>query len=417
MLSLIPEHDAIPKPAPSVVQTDVAPPPVHTPPSTPPQSVANIEYHLSSPFFEGVRMDDLAWAQAQVKPSLLRHWATMGRRSAWVRERVQKGLEDAGAPQDLQVIPIVESAYQPYALSRTGAMGLWQLMPGTAEVLGVHNTHGSDGRRHVAKSTRAAAEYLMQQRKQFGNWVLAFAAYNMGPYGLARRLKESPWQLSDGIRTLPVPEETRAYVARILGVTALLHLHILTFPQEIETTKVTLQPPVDILALEKQLKLSRHALFRLNPQLHYSQYFQRAVTIHVPNTLLDELPSASQQIQPHYIHVRVRSGDSLWQLAHTYQTSTSRLKALNPDLPKTLQIGQPIKVPAHGYARATQRLNPLLSHGRRIHYKVRKGDSLWSIAQRFGISIHAITRSNSLSNEHTLRPGDTLWILARTRSS
>jgi len=374
-------------------------------------------YHLSSPFFLGVRADDLAWAQAQAKPSLLKHWHIMGERSTWVRERVLKGLDDANAPHDLQVIPIVESAYKPYALSRTGAMGLWQLMPQTAHGLGVRNTRGSDGRRHVEISTRAAAQYLMQQRQKFGNWVLAFAAYNMGPYGLARRLKKTPWKLSDGIRNLPVPNETQAYVARILGVTALLHLHVLSFPRELETSKVTLQPPIDIRILEKNLKLSKNTLFRLNPQLHYSQYFRQPISIHIPNTLLESLPEASKQQRPHYIHVRIRSGDSLWQLARTYHTSTNRLKSLNPKLSKTLHIGQRIKVPAHGYGRATANLNPLLSQGRRIRYKVRKGDSLWSISHRFGTTTHAIARSNQLSKKHVIRPGDTLWILARIRSS
>ncbi|MDQ6974028.1 MAG: lytic transglycosylase domain-containing protein, partial [Mariprofundaceae bacterium] len=195
---------------------------------------------LPSPFFIGLRASDLAWVQAQVKPSVSRHWHVLAQRSIWVRERILKGLKDARAPQDLQVVPIVESAYQPYALSRTGAMGLWQLMPKTAQGLGIYKMRNGDGRRHVEISTAAAAQYLMTQYKRFGNWPLAFAAYNMGPYGLSKRLKKTPWQLSDGIRQMPVPKETRNYVIRILGVTALLHLHVLTFPKAIHTVKVTL---------------------------------------------------------------------------------------------------------------------------------------------------------------------------------
>lgn len=416
-LSVLPDQSVSPKGDVLVDDSDALFEPVNRLDSKPTPMTTRPAYHLSSPFFSGVRSDDLAWAEAQVKASLLRHWHVLAERSRWVRERVLKGLEDAGAPLDLQVIPIVESAYQPYALSRTGAMGLWQLMPKTAYGLGVRDTQAGDGRRHVEISTRAAAQYLMQQRKKFGNWVLAFAAYNMGPYGLAKRLKKSPWQLSDGIRTMPVPRETRNYVMRILGVTALLHLHVVAFPQEMRTTKVTLLPPIDIRVLEKRLKLSRHDLFRLNPQLHYSQYFQHAVSIHVPNTLLDQLQYGSEQQQPHDIYMRIRSGDSLWQLARTYHTTTKHIKALNPHLSKILHIGQRIKVPAHGYARATASVNPLLSKGRRIRYKVRKGDSLWSISHRFGTTTHAISRSNQLSKKHIIRPGDTLWILARIRSS
>ncbi|MDQ6973569.1 MAG: LysM peptidoglycan-binding domain-containing protein, partial [Mariprofundaceae bacterium] len=123
------------------------------------------------------------------------------------------------------------------------------------------------------------------------------------------------------------------------------------------------------------------------------------------------------QYHPQYIHVRIRSGDSLWRLAKHYHTSISHLKTLNPHLSKVLHLGHRIKVPAHGYGRATERLNPLLSAGRRIHYKVRQGDSLWRIARRFGTTTHAIARANQLPKHHILRPGDTLWILARSRSS
>ncbi|MDQ6994623.1 MAG: LysM peptidoglycan-binding domain-containing protein, partial [Mariprofundaceae bacterium] len=214
-----------------------------------------------------------------------------------------------------------------------------------------------------------------------------------------------------------VPNETRNYVIRILGVTALLHLHILRFPKEIHTIKVTLNAPVDISILEKKLALPKNYLFKLNPQLHYSQYFHGSVTLHIPLHLQDRLLKVQQQYRPHYIHVRIRSGDSLWRLAKHYHTTITHLKHLNPHLAKTLHLGHRIKVPAHGYGRATARLNPLLSGGRRIHYKVRKGDSLWSISRRFGTSTHAISRSNQLSKHHILRPGDTLWILARIRSS
>jgi len=391
--------------------------PITIPQKTPVIPVKVQAEPLASPFFEGLRDDDLAWVQAQVKPSVLRHWHIVAQRSVWVRERILKGLEDAGAPQDLQVIPIVESAYQPYALSRTGAMGLWQLMPKTAQGLGIYKMKNGDGRRHVEMSTTAAAQYLMTQRKRFGNWPLAFAAYNMGPHGLATRLKKTPWQLSDGVRHMPVPKETRNYVIRILGVTALLHAHVLTFPKAIHTVKVTLHSPVDMTILEKKLNLPKDYLFKLNPQLHYSQYFHGSVSIHVPHDLQHKIQMVQKQYHPQYIHVRIRSGDSLWRLAKHYDTSISHLKALNPRLPKVLQLGHRIKVPAHGYGRATARLNPLLSGGRRIHYKVRKGDSLWSISRRFGTTTHAISRSNQLSKHHILRPGDTLWILARIRSS
>ena len=370
-------------------------------------------YMVASPFLAGVRADDVAMAQARVKPHVLRHWSRLAKRSTRVRARLLRVLHELDVPEDLQVIPVVESAYRPYALSRTGAMGLWQLMPRTAQSLGIHHSRQGEGRRHVEISTRAAAQYLRTQYQRFGNWPLAFAAYNMGPNGLARRLNKTPWQLKDGLMNLPVPRETRNYVVQIIGMTALLHLHVLHFPQELKTVPVDLHAPVDIQKLEQYLALPKHELFRLNPQLHYRDFLNHDIRIDVPQDTLAQVQQFNRTWKPRYIHIRVHSGDSLWKLAHQHQITVARLKRLNPTLSRVLHIGQTLTVPAHGYAHAVARINPLLSEGRRIRYKVRQGDSLWSISRRFGTTTQAIARANQLTPRALIRPGDTLWVFAK----
>ncbi|MDQ6967846.1 MAG: transglycosylase SLT domain-containing protein [Mariprofundaceae bacterium] len=384
------------------------------PPTNQLKTIQEDTAHVSQAIFlQGLLPQDIARAQASAKKHILPHWPRIMKRSAFVRQRLIKILKSMDAPLALQYIPIVESGYQPYALSRTGAMGLWQLMPGTAQSLGIKKNPYRDGRRDVEASTRAAVTYLQTQHKRFGNWPLAFAAYNMGPYGLAKRLKKTPWTLDDGLENMPVPLETRNYVRQIIGLTALFHMQTIRFPEAIKTQAITLSAPVDLKQLASSSKLPDLLLFQLNPGLHYSQYLQHNITIHAPEENLLSLQEQQNFHRPKYIKIKVRSGDSLWKLAHQHHTNIAHLHKLNTKLPHTLKIGMFITVPAYSFARARAANNPLLSQGRRIRYKVHKGDSLWTISRRFGTSTHAISRANQLSKNAIIRPGDRLWILAR----
>ncbi len=104
-------------------------------------------------------------------------------------------------------------------------------------------------------------------------------------------------------------------------------------------------------------------------------------------------------------------------LAHDHHTSVASVRRLNPKLSRTLHVGDLVWVPANRLARAHPLPNPLLARGRRIHYRVRSGDSLWTIAGRFGTSPHAIARINQISTDSVIRPGDHLWILAHIHPS
>ncbi|PCI44466.1 MAG: hypothetical protein COB41_04325 [Proteobacteria bacterium] len=379
--------------------------------------VKSVEQHTTSIsqdiFLQGLLPQDIARAQASAKKHILPHWPRIMKRSIFVRQRLIDTLKSMDAPLALQLIPIVESGYQPYALSRTGAMGLWQLMPGTATHLGIKKNPYKDGRRNVEQSTRAAVTYLQTQYKRFGNWPLAFAAYNMGPYGLSKRLKKQAWTLHDGLENMPVPIETRNYVRQIIGLTALFKMQAISFPEAIQTQAITLSAPVDLKQLANSSKLPNLLFFQLNPGLHYSQYLRHDITIHAPEENLLSLQNQQDFHRPKNIQIKVRSGDSLWKLAHQHHTNVAHLHKLNPKLSRNLKIGSSVTVPAYSFARATAASNPLLSQGRRIRYKVHKGDSLWSISRRFGTSTHAISRANQLSKNSIIRPGDRLWILAR----
>jgi len=371
----------------------------------------------ASELLSGIPSKDIARIQAEAKRVYLRHWPVVSERSRFVRERVQKAITRMEAPNGLVVLPVVESGYNPYAFSYAGAMGLWQLMPGTARLLGLRDKPGLNARRDVVRSTEAAIRYLLEMKEQFGNWPLALAAYHRGPGSISRRLRRHAWQPRDGLARLPVPAVTRAYVRHVLGLAALMRLGAIRFPPAYKTKPLTVQGPVDLQKLAKASGINQRDIFRFNPEFDYSQYVKGPITLHVSE---DIHPLAQQNLQdaaPRQVQIRVRKGDNLWNLARKYGTTISFIRRANPGLNTRLSIGQRLLVPATSRARASISLNPLLSSSRRIRYRVRRGDTLWDIAQRFGTSAHAIARANSLRESAYLQPGDTLWIRARIRPS
>ncbi|MDX8384215.1 MAG: LysM peptidoglycan-binding domain-containing protein [Ghiorsea sp.] len=375
-----------------------------------------------SSFLQNITANDLIIIQQEASRVTLPHWATTDTRASKIRQRVLHTLNTLHAPTELQFIPVAESAYQPYALSPAGAFGLWQLMPKTAIELGAVHKNGIDGRRHIESSTKAAVTYLLKLHKRFNNWTLAICAYNLGPWGVERRLRKSPWQPEMGLNALPFPAETRHYVKQILGMIALHDAKQLTFSNPVNTTSTLLQAPIDLNHVAQVADLEKNEMFRFNPGLDYQHYLHHNITIHLPQektALLQQALLDNPDIfKPKHISIMSKKGDSLWKIAKRYHTSIRQLRRLNPKLKHTLSIGEQLTVPAHtNYASSRARSNPLLAQGRRIRYKVKRGDSLWKIAKKFGTSSHAIAKINQISQRHLIRPGDRLWIFARYRPS
>ncbi len=367
------------------------------------------------PLLHDLRADDLALAMAMDKRDQLPNWPRIAKLSRLVRARVLEEIRRLGAPESLQAVPVVESGYNPYALSPAGAMGLWQLMPRTARGLGARSTRQIDARRHVRAATDAAVRYLLDLRQRFGNWPLALAAYHRGPAAIARALRRTPWTPADGVRAMPVPAITRNYVLHVIGVAAMLRAGVAAFPEPLRTREIALEAPLDLIALARAADMKPRDFFLLNPGLNEAQCLQGRVIVHVPEKKIEAVRLAARQAGPRYVRYRVRKGDSLWKIARAHGIGVSRLRRLNPHLGRVLAPGQTLKVPANRLARASAAPNPLLSQGRRIRYRVRGGDSLWKIARRFGTTPRAIARANRLSTNAILRPGETLWVLARIR--
>jgi len=382
----------------------------------------NVEQQLSAngssnPLLQGITARDLARIQVEAKRVYTKLWPVFAERSRYVRNRMRPVFERLHAPSSLEVIPVVESGYNPYAFSAAGATGLWQLMPGTARVLGIRAPRGINARRDVERGTEGAVRYLLDMKARFGNWPLALAAYHRGPGNIARAIRRHPWQPSDGLDHLPVPLITRTYVRSILGLSALIQNGVWRFPYSWPVYALTLHAPIDINMLAQAADISRDDLFRFNPGLDHSQYLNVSVTLYAPETMYVRILASASDAVPAHIHIRIRPGDNLWTLAKKYHTTLRHLKHINPHIAHLLRPGRSLRVPAKRFNAAAPLPNPMLARGRRIHYRVRGGDNLWNIAKRFGTTSRAIARANSLRQSAMLHPGDRLWILARIRPS
>jgi len=394
----------------TVPEHTVTPPP--PPPATPAIAARNA-------LLKGIPERDLARIQAEVKRVYARLWPIIANRSRYVRARLRPVLEGMHAPPTLEAVPVVESGYNPYAFSSAGATGLWQLMPGTARLLAIRTPRGINARRNIEAGTAGAVRYLLRMKARFGNWPLAFAAYHRGPGSIARAIRRRPWSPSDGLGRMPVPAITRTYVRHILGLSALLWRGVWQFPEPWPTRAMELKRPVDLNLLARAANISRDDLFRFNPGLEHSQYLSVPLTLYLPDNMRNHIitHAAAAAAAPAHIRIHIRTGDNLWMLAHRYHTTVRYLRHINPGTSRLLHPGRSLLVPARRFNTAAPLPNPLLARGRRIRYRVRNGDSLWKIARRFGTTIRAIARTNSLRRTAMLRPGDTLWILARIRPS
>ncbi len=375
-----------------------------------------------SVFLQDLSAADIAQVKREAKRTLSPIWQRIDERAHRVRFRIVQILDEMNAPHELLYIPVAESGYNPYALSPAGAFGLWQLMPRTAKELGAKSKNGLNGRRHIESSTKAATKYLLALYQRFDSWPLAICAYNLGPWGVQRRLNKKPWSPDMGLDALPFPGETRHYVKQILGMIALEEDGELQFSEALTTQNIHIPAPIDLNQMEKVSGLAKYEIFRLNPAFDYQHYIHHDVIVHLPKENAIRLQQALRDnpniFKPKYITIKIKSGDSLWKLAKQYHTSIKHLKQLNPKLKGVLSIGKHMTVPASGNVLASSsKANPLLAKGRRIRYKVRSGDSLWTIAKKFGTSTRAIARINQMSANKLLRPGDRLWIVARYRPS
>lgn len=350
------------------------------------------------------------------------------RRSGAYRPAILRALKEAGLPKELSWLPLIESGFKTRALSRARALGLWQFIASTGYKYGLKRDRWIDERMDPEKSTKAAISYLKELHQIFGDWTTVLAAYNCGEGTVLKRIRTQKINYLDNFWDLygKLPAETAFYVPKFLAV-----LHILNDPEaygfklpsvekEIQTEHATINKQVHLKTMAKYLGISYKVLKDLNPELRHNSTPNRPYAFRVPVgkgelllSRLGDIPVWRPPVPSYLVH-KVRTGDSLSVIAQRYRTSVRAIMALNRLKSKHfIRAGQKLKIPtSRRYAsrrKAPSRVPGLSVKGELGEYVVRKGDSLWKIAKRFGTTTKAIQSINQLRNTR-LRIGQVLII-------
>ena len=324
------------------------------------QSSINISENV---FLAGLTEHELESVKAEAMRVYVPNWKRIAERSRYVRQPLVQTLKQNHAPIELQMLPVVESSYNPYAQSEVGATGLWQLMPDTATELRIKSDDRIDGRRDIETSTRGAARFLLKQHARFGSWPLAFAAYHLGPNGVQRRIDRHPWHNGDGLNKLPLPPITKTYIRHILGLIALQQDGVISFPEPYPTSTVTIHSPVDLERLHAAAGLPKNQLFRFNPQLVRMQYFQdrpKNLSLRISRSRLARVNNIISTRPSNKLSIHVLRGELVKDISKHYRVSVYALKKANPKLSKGIRHGMRLRIPLKDLTRARIADNPLI---------------------------------------------------------
>ncbi len=328
-------------------------------------------------------------------------------------------------PMELALLPIIESTLNPYAYSQSGAAGLWQLIPNTAKHYGVTIDWWYDGRRDPIDSTTAALDYLTYLHDEFGDWLLAIAAYNGGEGRVRRALSDSP---DADFFNLDLPIETKRYVPRLLALAHLIAQNDAWTLPPIDPSPAfftaTLDDQVDLAVLANLGSFSVDEMFRYNPGLN-----RRATPpdgpyrLLIPESYRDAFEDALSQYPKERVqwkHHVVKHGETLGKIARQYRTSVAALRETNGLASNTIHPSQSLVIAVAVIEPSALPANPMVAiprskATRRLTYTVRRGDSLARIADRFNVSVSAIADWNDVDPSDVLRPGRRLVLHVPSR--
>jgi len=338
-------------------------------------------------------------------------------------------IEARGMPLELALLPVVESAFNPVAYSRARASGLWQFIPATGRRYGLKQNWYYDGRRDVVAATSAALDYLQFLHKEFeGDWLLAVAAYNCGERNVARAIarNRAAGKPTDFFN-LKLPRETRAYVPKLLAMRRLVAdpaAHGLIFspiPNQPYFVKVPTGGQLDLHVAAELADLPKEELLALNPAFnHWVTDPDGPHHLLVPIDREEKLTAGIAALPPEQrvrvVYHRVRSGDTLGGIADKYNISVAALKSTNKLRGTVIHPGQDLLIaasPRAGDAKFAANYEPIEPTPARTassKHRVRRGDTLWSIAKSHGVSLDRLAAMNGLKRNGTLSVGQTLKI-------
>ena len=331
---------------------------------------------------------------------------------------IRQVLKEEGVPQDLIYLAQAESGFHPLALSRAGARGMWQFMAGRGAGYGLERNWWIDDRQDPEKSTRAAARHLKDLYNQFGDWYLAMAAYNSGPGNVQQAVQRTGyadfWEL---YKRNVLPAETKNYVPIILAVTIMAKnpsqygLENLQPDAPLRYDLLKVDYPVDLRLVSEITDSSLSTIQGLNPALlrmttpkegTYELKLPLGTSAHFQQVIA----TIPRDMRVWWRYHKVASGETLAGIAHEYRTTTSAIAEVNSfDSEEDLKPGSRLIIPV-----APGRDAEHVAYSKHpTMYKVRKGDTVLSVADDFSVPVAKLRTWNHLKG-NSLLPGHTLRI-------
>lgn len=372
----------------------------------------------------------LRWYQTHPK-----YMERVSKRAEKYLYHIVEQVEQHDLPTELALLPIVESAFDPFAYSHGSASGIWQFISSTGKHYGLKQNWWYDGRRDVVAATDAAVRYLSYLHRRFdGNWLHALAAYNAGEGNVRKAIRRNrKLGRPTDFWSLKLPNETKAYVPQLLALS-----RIVMAPQDygISLTPVGNTPYFASVDIGSQIDLAQASslsgisitdLYQLNPGFN-----RWATAPDGPHRLLvpvakaqqfrDNLKQLPTTERVSWHRYTIKSGDSLISIAKKFNTDVATLRDTNKIRGNRIRAGKTLMIPQ---ASKAQRAYVLSSNQRiakkqaaygnkpgrhKIEYIVRRGDSFWSIAQKYKVGVRSLAKWNGMAPKDTLRNNQKLVI-------
>ncbi|OUS23627.1 lytic transglycosylase [Gammaproteobacteria bacterium 45_16_T64] len=348
---------------------------------------------------------------------------------------IYQQAKQRGIPAELVLLPIVESAFDPFAYSHGRASGIWQFIPGTAKAYGLKQTWWYDGRRDVKASTDAAFEYLTRLNKQFdGDWLLALAAYNSGGGTVRKAVRYNKKRgLATDFWSLKLPKETQAYVPKLLAISQIFNdpsTYNITLPEiknQAVVAVVDTESQIDIAQAALLADMSIESMYTHNPGFNRwatdpDGPHQLLVPIEKANNFAVALASLPKQERVSWSRYKIKSGDSLILIAKRNRTTPALLKDINHLKSNRIIAGKTLLIPSaaqHNNAyklsleqRMKAKASRKIKGKRKEHHYVQPGESFWKIAKQYNVNTRSLAKWNGMAPTDPLITGKklTLWV-------
>jgi membrane-bound lytic murein transglycosylase D len=329
------------------------------------------------------------------------------RRAGRYRGMISRVLQEEGLPQDLIYVAQAESAFQPLALSRAGARGIWQFVAYRGHEYGLRHTWWIDERQDPEKATRAAAQHLRDLYKLYGDWYLAIAAYNCGPGNVQKGIERTGyadfWEL---YKRNVLPRETKNYVPIIIALTLIAkdaaHYNIQVEPEApVPTDIVKPGRAIDLRLVAETIDADVQTLRSLNPALlRLATPNDPSFELHLPAGTAQKFSAEIADIPPDkwvsWRRHRVENGETLTSIAKKYRVTAAAIADANSlQRHAALDAGEKLIIPATQPQSETKRWL--------VSYRVRRGDTFLGIAERFSVSADDLRKWNHLKSNKVSR--------------